>query len=74
MVPKLFRPLPEPDTIMLHNPQLAVRASFLQRRRGPPNIAEHSRFVLSLEPKHDYPGVLARWIGADVAEIEVERD
>lgn len=74
MVPKLFRSLPEPNAIMLHDPQLAIRSSFLQRRRGPSNIAEHSRLVLRLEPENDNSGVLFRRVGADVAEIEIERD
>jgi hypothetical protein len=59
---------------MLHDPQLAIRTSLIEGRQEAPNVAQDSPFVLRFEPEHDNPGVLIRWIGPDLAEIQIERD
>jgi len=58
--------LPKAYSIAINDPQLAQRASVRECCRQPPDIAEHSRFILALESEDDDPGMLARWVGANV--------
>lgn len=66
--------LPKANSIAINDPQLAQRASVRERCRQPPDIAEHTRFILALESQDDDPGMLARWVGANVREIQIQRD